>query len=45
MEKELNPDEVKKLIHYSSYEKKEDQYNELKKKFGVYLPSKHCSVM
>ena len=45
MDKEYNEEEQKKLIHYSSYNLKEDQYNELKKKYNVYLPSKHCAVM
>ena len=36
---------TKKLIHYSSYNLKGDQYDTLVKKHGVYLPSKNSAVM
>ena len=33
MEKELDQEQQKKLIHYSSYNLKADQYKELKTKY------------
>ena len=45
MDQELDQDQKIKLIHYSLYERKKEQYNELKDKHSVYLPSYHSAVM
>ena len=42
---EFTPEQKNKLIHYSSYNLKGDQYDILSKKHGVYLPSKSSAVM
>ena len=45
MDQELDQDQKVKLIHYSLYERKKEQYIELKDKHSVYLPSYHSAVM